>query len=93
VSCARIVTLLCAAALLANSAYAATVHMPAEYPTIQAGIDAAVAGDTVLVAPGTYSDCVHFDEDGRRNCAIITRSVTLQSEGGPSVTTSELREK
>lgn len=33
---------------------AATIHVPAEQPTIQAGINAATYGDTVLVACGTY---------------------------------------
>jgi len=33
---------------------AATIHVPADQPTIQAGIEASVYGDTVLVACGTY---------------------------------------
>jgi hypothetical protein len=44
-------TILSAIVVLAGTtAQAATLRVPAEYPTIQAGVDAAVAGDTVLVA-------------------------------------------
>jgi hypothetical protein len=38
----------------ASIGMAATIHVPADQPTIQAGIDAAVDGDTVMVHPGIY---------------------------------------
>ncbi len=48
---------------LASAAGAATIHVPGDQPTIQAGIDAAGEGDTVLVAAGTYSGAGNHDLD------------------------------
>ena len=42
-------------------AISATINVPADYPTIQAGINAAVNNDTVLVAPGLYYENVCFN--------------------------------
>ena len=40
--------------LFSSPLFANTWHVPVDAPTIQAGVDAASAGDTVLVACGTY---------------------------------------
>ena len=59
---------------------AATIRVPKDQPTIQAGIDAAVDGDTVLVADGLY-----FGE-GNRNISFKGKAITVRSENGPEAT-------
>jgi hypothetical protein len=64
---------------LGTSSSAIVRHVPSEYPTIQAGINAAVNGDTVLVAPGTYTE--NFSYGGRE--------IVVKSETGPLATILE----
>lgn len=47
---------------------AITIHVPADYPTIQAAIDAASNGDTIVVATGEYDA---FQVIGKANISII----------------------
>jgi len=39
---------------------AGIIHVPADYPTIQAAINASDHLDTVIVAPGTYNEAIDF---------------------------------
>jgi len=65
--------------ILATTAlsYGAIIHVPGDQPTIQAGIDAASDGDTVLVADGTYTG------DGNKNLDLNGKAITVKSENGP----------
>ncbi len=59
-----------------NSVSAAVIQVPGEQPTIQAGIDAAVDGDTILLADGTYTGEGNLDLEG------LEKGILLTSENG-----------
>jgi hypothetical protein len=42
--------------LAVSPLFAATINVPADFPTIQAAIDAALRGDTIQIGPGTYHE-------------------------------------
>ena len=46
--------------LLVLTLSATIINVPADQPTIQAGIDASVNADTVLVQPGTYFENINY---------------------------------
>lgn len=72
----------------AASVEAATRHVPSEYATIQGALDLSALGDTVLVAPGTYSDWTFFNLSP--TVAIVPDGVVVMSEGGPEQTIIDL---
>jgi hypothetical protein len=77
----------------APTAFAGTINVPADYPTIQAAINAAVNGDLVLVAAGTYVENINFKGKaitvqgaGSRPPSNIPFTVIDGSKGGPCCT-------
>ncbi|MGO9019675.1 MAG: PQQ-binding-like beta-propeller repeat protein [Syntrophobacteraceae bacterium] len=49
------------------------INVPGDYPSIQAAIAAAADGDWVLVAPGTYEECIDF----------LGKGITVTGSSGP----------
>ena len=66
----RLFTVGALALLFGHSGAAATLHVPKDHKTIQAAIDMAAPGDTILVAAGTYRETLKLKE-----------RVTLKSAG------------
>jgi len=54
-----------------------TIYVPDDYPTIQAAVDAASSGGTIIVRDGIYTENVDVNKD----------HLTIQSENGAEVTT------
>ncbi len=62
---------------LAGPAAADIINVPADYPTIQAAIEAARDGDVVLVADGVYTG------PGNTNVGFLGKPITVRSQNGP----------
>ncbi len=54
----------------------ATINVPSDQPTIQAGINAAVSGDTVLIASGTYSG------PGNHSISNLGKNIVIKGASG-----------
>ncbi len=53
------------------------IRVPLEYATIQAAINVAVDGQTILVSPGQYTGTIDYG----------TKKLSIRSESGPEITT------
>lgn len=74
----------------AQPALAETLHVPRDHKTVQAAIDRSRPGDTVLVAPGRYTErlrlkpgvCLRSDGDDARGTDGLKRAEATVIDGG-----------
>jgi hypothetical protein len=76
-----LIAVVVALAIAPLAARADTIHVPGDQPTIQEGLNAAAAGDTVLVDSGTYTGALNRDLD------FNGVNLVLLSEQGSGFTT------
>ena len=102
IACGRLVTLsaLFALGLAFGPAFAATIVVDTDEPTIQAAVDAASSGDTVLVKKGKgtgnkgvyHEDVEIFDKSITLKCekgAVLDGAIPSDLIGGPKILTGE----
>ena len=74
---------------------ATIINVPAEQPTIQAGIYIAVESDTILVQPGTYAENINFNGKAvilgslfltTQNTSYISQTIIDGNQDGKRVT-------
>jgi hypothetical protein len=70
-----LILLICALLVYPGNATARIINVPADQTTIQAGINAASEGDTVLVVPGTYHEIPDFP---KKNIVLGSWFLTTQ---------------
>ncbi len=71
----RKMSLIFVLSVVSTCLYSTIINVPADQPTIQEGIDAAVNADTVLVQPGTYVENINYNG---KNITVASLFLTTQ---------------
>ena len=75
----KILLLSCILILMPLSAFAATISVSGDQPSIQAGIDAAVDGDVYCSSSSTFSNCTFRNNTGEQSSQTVTINVNNDS--------------
>lgn len=67
--------------LISSSAFAGTIIVPSEAPSISVAVEKALAGDTILVSPGVYNEMINFRG----------KAITIESAEGFAKTTIDVQ--
>ncbi len=67
---------ICLIGIISYNSHATIIHVPGDYPTIQAAVDAAMYGDEVVLADGVFTG------DGNYNVDMLGKTITVRSQGG-----------
>ncbi len=70
------------AAYVPQSGNQCNINVPTQYPTIQAGIEAASSGDTVCVGSGTYNENISIHKSIRLSGRGVSQSI-IYGQGVP----------
>ena len=65
-----------------------TLHVPSQYPTIQEALNAAQAGDTVLVQPGTYYENIFWPNINGIKLISAGKQITAMALGADACYTA-----
>jgi len=63
-----------------------TINVPADYKTIQAAIDAAINGDTILASSGTYNENILINKNIKLISNYVLLTVIDGQGNGPAIT-------
>lgn len=68
---------------------AVELNVPSEFGSIQAAVNAAQSGDTILIAEGTYNEVVQIDKSGltlkatgRMSATVLNGTINIKSVSG-----------
>lgn len=68
--------------------HAALIEVPDDFPTIQAAVDAAVAGDIITVAPGIYTENIELIDNIELRGEETSRTILRPASADPIVQAS-----